>query len=483
MNEGTKGFWEATYKQCIAKMIGLCYRYTYDRQTAEDLAHDAFLLAIDKASSFENKGPFEAWLRRIVINVALQHVREQKKQKDHQDRIRTAFQIPSLESDEESNSNPAYSFSETELLEAISLLPHHHRLVFNLYVFDEFTHAQIGAELGISEGTSKSHLARARKKIRGILTQKANQHPKRKQLLLLLLLPNRLGGMDQLFRRHLNAFELQPQQALPIHTANGRDVSGLKTKPSVFIPQILIKTDLAELALMLTLAIVSYLQLNAYKPMKAPMIAAPSANLLGNKVQSTMNTDTKQVSMPHPTATFSRNTIIARKQTENSEMMKKVNTLNALLLTGSALAFDSTALLTPSQLPIRFINPPVVDNKLTERVRPIGQTQSDTKPNSKKIFGTFYASELFWSAENNELYVRGKHVKVSLNTQKFTGSGQFSFLNKISYLVVNGNPMHINDTIQLSDKSYSLIKLTQAEALEKYGDIARMGAVEITLAE
>ncbi|MVM41646.1 hypothetical protein GO730_34865 [Spirosoma sp. HMF3257] len=109
--------------------------------------------------------------------------------------------------------------------------------------------------------------------------------------------------------------------------------------------------------------------------------------------------------------------------------------------------------------------------------------QSDTKPTSKKIFGTFYASELFWSAENNELYVRGSHVKVSLNTQKFTGSGQFSFLNKVSYLVVNRTPMNLNDTIPLSDKKYSLVKLTQEEALKKYGDTARMGAVEITLDE
>ena len=161
MNDVPKSFGETIYKHNIAKMIGVCYRYTYHRQTAEDLAHDAFLVAIAKSSSFENKGSFEAWLRRIVVNVALQYLREQKKQKCHEDSL--TYDTTSSEAQDENQSNEETSFSEAELLETIGRLPDHHKLVFNLYVIHNFTHAQIGAELGISEGTSKSHLARARK--------------------------------------------------------------------------------------------------------------------------------------------------------------------------------------------------------------------------------------------------------------------------------------------------------------------------------
>ncbi|MFN8344381.1 MAG: sigma factor [Spirosomataceae bacterium] len=58
MNDSSRHFWETAYRQNIAKMIGICRRYTPDRQTAEDLAHDAFLTAIHKSASFENKGRF-----------------------------------------------------------------------------------------------------------------------------------------------------------------------------------------------------------------------------------------------------------------------------------------------------------------------------------------------------------------------------------------------------------------------------------------
>ncbi len=59
----SKIFWERTYRQNINKLIGIGYRYTTDREIAEDLAHDAFLLAYEKVGEFEGKGPFEAWLR------------------------------------------------------------------------------------------------------------------------------------------------------------------------------------------------------------------------------------------------------------------------------------------------------------------------------------------------------------------------------------------------------------------------------------
>ena len=201
MNDSTKHFWERTYRQNIATMIGICYRYTQDRQVAEDLAHDAFLVAIDKSSGFENKGPFEAWLRRIVVNVALQYLRAQKKQKNVEECA--AYSYLFYDSPEENKNHENTAFSEAELLDAISLLPEHHRLVFNLYVIDNFTHAQIGTKLGISEGTSKSHLARARKKIRELLNSHLQANQGRKRSSWLWLLPYKFWDIDPFFKNRL----------------------------------------------------------------------------------------------------------------------------------------------------------------------------------------------------------------------------------------------------------------------------------------
>jgi RNA polymerase sigma factor (sigma-70 family) len=482
MNDVPKSFWETIYKHNIAKMIGVCYRYTYNRQIAEDLAHDAFLVAINKSSSFENKGSFEAWLRRIVVNIALQYLREQKKQKCHLDRI--AYVMASTESQDENQSNEETNFSEAELLEAIELLPGHHKLVFNLYVFDNFTHAQIGAELGISQGTSKSHLARARKSIRKILTKKAKENKKRKKLIVLFLLPDRLWHIDHLFTRQLNYFEIQPQKSDPIDTINFTEIPTPKFKAPTIFSKNYLKTDIATLAIVVNIAVVLFLHFNLYKGIK---VSAPSENptvQLGgfSDVDSKKNHDKKVLNFDTTTATFSDNGIISNEKSKNIEKMKTLNTLGGLLLTGSTLAFDSTNLLNRPQQHTQLKNQEIVENNVSETTIPTELIKSDNKVDSTEMSGTFYASTLFWSAANNELYLMGKHVKVNLNSNKFNGSGTFSFINKINYLVINGTPMKLNETIKLSDKKYSLVKLSEAEAIKKYGDKGKL-IVEITLAE
>lgn len=74
-----KSFWTKKYNQNIAKMIGTCYRYVPVRETAEDIAHDAFLTAIEKADTFKGTGSFEGWLMRITVNKALAYLNEQHK--------------------------------------------------------------------------------------------------------------------------------------------------------------------------------------------------------------------------------------------------------------------------------------------------------------------------------------------------------------------------------------------------------------------
>ncbi|MBD2701589.1 RNA polymerase sigma factor [Spirosoma sp. BT702] len=478
MNGVTENFWEITYKQNIAKLIGVCYRYTYNRQIAEDLAHDAFLVAIDKASSFENIGPFEAWLRRIVVNVALQYLRDQKKQKQHEDAL--TYCMLSNDYQEDFSNHEENTFSEVELLEAINGLPEHHKLVFNLYVFDNYTHLQIGNELGISEGTSKSHLARARKKIKEILNSKLKDKYKKNRLFFLYLLPDKLWNVDTIFTKRLAFFEIQPQKIAPIHTRHFSNASALTYNQSSFLSlNTILPFGILTCTSILLLQVNSHQEIKALSPVKRPDLKT----INGPIVQANNSTIKNNSTTTPTTATFSTNAIISIEKTKHIEEMKPLNTLGALLVAGSAFALDSVHLPKFPQLATTVNNQKLIEqdekitSELTERNKPT------VNKASAEVYGTFYASRLYWSAADNNIYFKGEQVKVSLNSQKFTGSGTFSFLNKVNYLLVNGLPVKLDDTVELSEKKYKLVKLSESDAIKKYGEKGRLGVVEITLAE
>lgn len=457
-------FWEATYRQNIAKMIGVCCRYTQNRQTAEDLAHDAFLLAIDKVSSFEKKGPFEAWLRRIVVNVALQYLREQKRQEkweeDH------AYLTIGDEIQEEYAGNDHHSFSEAELLEIIGSLPEHHRLVFNLYVIDNFTHAQIATRLGISEGTSKSHLARGRKKVRELMDEKLRKNKERKRAFLWLVFLRPFRTTDHLVSSKLKNLAIQPQKHLmpdmPHAPASDFGSSGISHA-------IYWKTGLMTITTTLFLA--------AGANLPDPVDSEPLASTAYPATDLTLPADPPLFSDPKP-ATISENPIIVEK-TKNSETMKTLSTLGGLMAVSLAL---DTANLSPL-LPNAFKNHPLAISRVPEPAAIAEGVKPAAKSNSDLVSGSFYASKLFWSGESNELYFLGDRVKVDVSGNKFTGGGKFSFLNKVYYLVVDGVPVKPNETVKLQEKKYNLSTLSKSEGAGKYGENGKSGVVEISLAE
>ncbi len=198
-----KNFWINTYNRNIKKLIGVCYRYVSDQKAAEDLAHDSFLTAMKKSGTFKGKGHFDAWLRKITVNTALQYLREIKKTRENQQEL---LQQELINIDEKMFLK--YDFTIQELLEAINKLPEHHRLVFNLYVIDGFMHKQIAEKLDISVGTSKSHLARAKKKLQQLLNEKQET---RKRSIVLLLFPGGFGGINQLYRKNFYNYEISTQ--------------------------------------------------------------------------------------------------------------------------------------------------------------------------------------------------------------------------------------------------------------------------------
>ncbi|APD06167.1 ECF RNA polymerase sigma factor SigW [Flavobacteriaceae bacterium UJ101] len=142
------------YQLFADKLFVVCLKYSQNYQDAEDTLQDSFLTIFNKIHQYKNKGSFEGWLKRITINTALQKYRK-----------KTPFQI--IKDNEINEQNDLLTF-ETQhldinyLLKIIQELPNQYRLVFNLYVLDNFSHKEIAQMLQISEGTSKSNLSRAR---------------------------------------------------------------------------------------------------------------------------------------------------------------------------------------------------------------------------------------------------------------------------------------------------------------------------------
>lgn len=209
--DSNKDFWIDTYNRNIKKLIGVCYRYVSDQKIAEDLAHDSFLTAMKKSGTFKGKGYFDAWLRKITVNTALQYLRETKSIQDSQQEL---LQRELINNDEKMFQK--YDFTTQELLETINKLPEHHRQVFNLYVIDGFTHKQIAKKLDISIGTSKSHLARARKKLQQILNKKQES----KRSFILLFFPCGFGRINRLYKKKFRNYQIPPQNTSFLKTTD-----------------------------------------------------------------------------------------------------------------------------------------------------------------------------------------------------------------------------------------------------------------------
>ncbi len=152
------------FKKYSKMLFGVCIRYTKDPSAAEDVLHEGFIKIFLNISSYKGKGSFEGWMRRIMVNTALERYR-----KNFQ--MYPVHEVAELES--KLNTNLIVSeLSSQELLGLIKELPPAYKMVFNLFAIDGYSHKEISEMLSISIGTSKSNLSRARK----ILQNKVKQH-------------------------------------------------------------------------------------------------------------------------------------------------------------------------------------------------------------------------------------------------------------------------------------------------------------------
>lgn len=145
------------YKLYASKLFTLCLKYSKNFVEAEDNLQDAFLTIFKKIKQYKSNGSFEGWMKRIVINTALQRYRKES--------VLDVIKDDNIK--EEPVEVDTEDVSIDYLLQLIQALPDRYRLVFNLYVLDGYSHKEIAALLNISVGTSKSNLSRARLILKG----------------------------------------------------------------------------------------------------------------------------------------------------------------------------------------------------------------------------------------------------------------------------------------------------------------------------
>lgn len=157
---------KALYHAFAPALRGVCLRYAKNRFEAEDIFQESFIKIFSRIKTYTGEGSFEGWLRRIVVNTAVDHFN--KKVKNESSNI-------SYEQVEDSEAGSCEevmaSLSTAELLQLIEQLPDGYRLIFNMYAIEGYSHKEIATMLGISEGTSKSQLSKARKLLQHLLHQ------------------------------------------------------------------------------------------------------------------------------------------------------------------------------------------------------------------------------------------------------------------------------------------------------------------------
>lgn len=136
-------------------MFVVCLRYSKNREEAEEVLQEGFLKVFQHLGQFRDEGSFEGWVRKIMVNCALQRLRSNA-------RLAPVLNIDSYNEQFAMPSNAESKLSSKELLQLVMTLPPAYRMVFNLYVFEGYKHKEIADLLGISEGTSKSNLSDAR---------------------------------------------------------------------------------------------------------------------------------------------------------------------------------------------------------------------------------------------------------------------------------------------------------------------------------
>ncbi|HWR33377.1 MAG TPA: RNA polymerase sigma factor [Chitinophagaceae bacterium] len=152
--EGNRRMQEELYRRFSPRMYAVCLRYAGNAEEAEDILQEGFIKVFKKLDSFRSEGSFEGWIRRIFVNTAIEHFRRKR------------YLMPVTEREENTIEGKYLSVLDSmaarDIMVLVQELSPGYRTVFNMYVVEGYTHKEIADILGISEGTSKSQLSRAK---------------------------------------------------------------------------------------------------------------------------------------------------------------------------------------------------------------------------------------------------------------------------------------------------------------------------------
>ena len=153
------------YNKYSSKMLAVCYRYGHNREDAEDMLQEGFIKVFLQIHTFENRGAFEGWIRRIIVHTCINILKKNKKFNESVDIIyATGIQI-------REESVPAI-IQAKQVVECIRLLPVGYRTVLNLYAVEGYSNREIANMLDIEESTSRSQYTRAKSMLEDILVRK-----------------------------------------------------------------------------------------------------------------------------------------------------------------------------------------------------------------------------------------------------------------------------------------------------------------------
>jgi RNA polymerase sigma-70 factor (ECF subfamily) len=154
--EGNRRDQELLYRRYAARLYAVCLQYSGNDEEARDILQEGFIKIFENLNHYKYEGSFDGWVRRIMVNTALEKYRG----KHNLYRVDDIDQIP--EPDAEPDNEDYAGLEARDLMEIIRELPPRYRIVFNLFAIEGYSHKEISDMMSISEGTSKSNLSRAR---------------------------------------------------------------------------------------------------------------------------------------------------------------------------------------------------------------------------------------------------------------------------------------------------------------------------------
>lgn len=174
---GKRKAYSRLYRRYAAVMMGICMRYCKNRADAEDVLQEGFIKVFSHMEKYRHEGSFEGWIKRIMINTAIDHHKANLRHAYHSDinRLEESTVLDGLSGHDPDP--PLFpDIPKEKLISLVQSLPDGYRMVFNLYAIEGYSHRDIAGSLGISENTSKTQLMKARRSLREKLKEEIRKY-------------------------------------------------------------------------------------------------------------------------------------------------------------------------------------------------------------------------------------------------------------------------------------------------------------------